>query len=76
MTTEEIKAYIAEKEPDKILRDEIGRWTKRIWNTHNSTIEEVYDYHCTPEHVLSEPHKYRNSFDVKSVDVKEVEHGN
>ena len=76
MTTEEIKAYIAENEPDQILRDEIGRWTKRIWKTPNSTIEEVYEYHCTPEQVLAEPLKYRNSFDVKSVDVKEAEYGN
>ena len=76
MTSEEIKAYIAEKEPDQILHDEIGRWTKRIWNTPNSTIEEVYDYHCTPEQVLAEPLKNRNSFDVKSVDVKEVANGN
>ena len=76
MTNEELKDYIADKEPDQILRDEIGRWTKRIWNTVNGTIEEVYDYHCTPEQVLAEPHKYRNSFDVKSVDVKEVANGN
>ena len=76
MTTEELKNYIADKEPDQILRDEIGRWGKRIWNTASSTIEEVYEYHCTPEQVLAEPLKYRNSFDVKSVDVKEVANGN
>ena len=76
MTTEEIKNYIADKEPDQILRDEIGRWVKRIWNTAGSTIEENYEYHCTPEQVLAEPLKYRNSFDVKSVDVKEVANGN
>ena len=76
MTNEEIKAYIADKEPDQILRDEIGRWTKRIWNTAGGTIEEVYEYHCAPEQVLANPHKYRNSFDVKSVDVKEVANGN
>ena len=76
MTTEELKNYIADKEPDQILRDEIGRWTKRIWSTESSMIEEVYDYHCTPEQVLAEPLKYRNSFDVKSVDVKEVINGN
>ena len=76
MTTEELKNYIPDKEPDQILCDEIGRWTKRIWNTATGTIEEVYEYHCTPEQVLSEPHKYRNSFDVKSVDGKEVIDGN
>ena len=76
MTTEEIKAYIADKEPDQILRDEIGRWVKRIWNTELGTIEECHGYHCTPEQVLAEPLKYRNSFDVKSVDVKEVANGN
>ena len=76
MTKEEIKAYIADKEPDGILCDEIGRWTKRIWNTESGAIEEVYEYHCTPEQVLAEPLKYRNSFDVKSVDVKEVANGN
>ena len=76
MTNEEIKAYIADKEHDQILRDEIGRWTKRIWNTAGGTIEEVYEYHCAPEQVLANPHKYRNSFDVKSVDVKEVANGN
>lgn len=76
MTTEEVKNYIADKEPDQILRDEIGRWTKRIWNTVSGTIEEVYEYHCTPEQVLAEPLKYHNSFDVKSVDVKEVANGN
>ena len=76
MTTEEIKAYTAENEPDQILRDEIGRWTKRIWNTETGTIEECYEYHCTPEQVLTEPLKYRNSFDVKSVDIQEVTNGN
>ena len=76
MTTDELKNYIVDKEPDQILRDEIGRWTKRIWNTVNGTIEEIYEYHCTPEQVLAEPLKYRNSFDVKSVDFKEVANGN
>ena len=76
MTTEELKNYIADKEPDQMLRDKIGRWTKRIWDTANGTIEEVYEYQCTPEQVLANPHKYRNSFDVKSVDVKEVTNGN
>ena len=76
MTTEEIKVYIADKEPDQILRDEIGRWVKRIWNIESSTIEEAYDYHCTSEQVLTEPLKYRNSFDVKSVDIQEVANGN
>ena len=76
MTNEELKNYIADKEPDQILRDEIGRWVKRIWNTEGGTIEEAYDYHCTSEQVLAEPLKYRNSFDVKSVDVKEVTNGN
>lgn len=76
MTTEEIKAHTAGNEPDQILRDKIGRWTKRIWNTSDGIIEEIYEYYCTPEQVLANHHKYRNSFDVKSVDVKEVEHGN
>ena len=76
MTSEEIELHIAENEPDQILRDEIGRWTKRIWNTTTGTIEEIYEYHCTLEQVLAEPLKYRNSFDVKSVDVKEVANGN
>ena len=76
MTNEELKNYIADKEPDQILRDEIGRWVTRIWNTESSTIEEAYDYHCTPEQVLAEPLKHRNSFDVKSVDIKEVVNGN
>ena len=76
MTTEELKNYIADKEPDQILRDEIGRWVTRIWSHESGTIEESYTYHCTPEQVLAEPLKYRNSFDVKSVDVKEVSDGN
>ena len=76
MTTEELKNYIADKEPDQILRDEIGRWVTRIWNTECGTIEESYNYHCTPEQVLSEPLKYRNSFDVKHIEVKEVSDGN
>ena len=76
MTTEELKNYIADKEPDQILRDEIGRWVKLVWNTANGVIEEHYDYHCTPEQVLAEPLKYSNSFDGKSVDIKEVTNGN
>ena len=76
MTNEELKNYITDKEPDQILRDEIGRWVKRIWNTESGTIEESYTYQCTPEQVLAEPLKYRNSFDVKSVDLKEVANGN
>ena len=76
MTTEELENYIADKEPDQIVRDEIGRWVKRIWNTESGTIEERYGYYCTPEQVLAEPLKHRNSFDVKSVDVKEVANGN
>ena len=76
MTTEELKNYIADKEPDQILRDEIGRWVTRSWNTGIGTIEESYNYNCPPEQVLADPLKYRNSFDVKSVDVKEVVNGN
>lgn len=75
MTSEEIKLHIAENEPDQILRDEIGRWTKRIWNTANGTIEEVYEYHCTPEQVLADSLQHRDSYRVKSVDREEVVNG-
>ena len=76
MTSEEIELHIAENEPDQILRDEIGRWAKRSWTTETGTIEECYDYHCTPEQVIAAPLKHRNSFEVKSVDIKEVANGN
>ena len=72
MTKEELDDYIANNEPIEIKRDEIGRWTECIFE---KAIER-YSYFCTPEQVFAEPLKYRNSFDVKSVDVKEVANGN
>ena len=74
MTIEEIKAYIADKDPDQILRDEIGRWVTRIWSTETGTIEESYTYHCTPEQVFADPLKYRDSYRVKDVE-REVING-
>jgi hypothetical protein len=31
MTEQEIQEYISENEPTTINKDEIGRWSERIW---------------------------------------------
>ena len=70
MTKEELDDYIANNEPIEIKRDEIGRWTERIFE---KAIER-YSYFCTPEQVLANPLKYRDSYRVKDVE-KEVVNG-
>ena len=70
MTKEELDEYIANNEPIEIKRDEIGRWTERIFE---KAIER-YSYFCTPEQVLADPLKYRDSYRVKDVE-KEVVNG-
>ena len=70
MTKEELDDYIANNEPIEIKRDEIGRWTERIFE---KAIER-YSYFCTPEQVLADPLKYRDSYRVKDVE-KEVING-
>ena len=70
MTKEELDDYIANNEPIEIKLDEIGRWTERIFE---KAIER-YSYFCTPEQVLADPLKYRDSYRVKDVE-KEVVNG-
>lgn len=70
MTKEELDDYIANNEPVEIKRDNIGRWTERIWER----AIERYSYFCTPEQVLADPLKYRDSYRVKDVE-KEVVNG-
>ena len=70
MTKEELDDYIANNEPIEIRRDEIGRWTERIFE---KAIER-YSYFCTPEQVLADPLKNRDSYRVKDVE-KEVVNG-
>ena len=70
MTKEELDDYIANNEPIEIKRDEIGRWTERIFE---KAIER-YSYFCTPEQVLADPLKYRDSYRAKDVE-KEVVNG-
>ena len=71
MIKEELDDYIANNEPVEIKRDEIGRWVERIWER----AIERYTYFCTPEQVLAEPTKYRDSYRVKTVDLEEVING-
>ena len=70
MTKEELDDYIANNEPIEIKWDEIGRWTERIFE---KAIER-YSYFCTPEQVLADQLKYRDSYRVKDVE-KEVING-
>ena len=70
MTKEELDDYIANNEPIEIKRDEIGRWTERIFE---KAIER-YSYFCTTEQVFADPLKYRDSYRVKEVE-KEVIYG-
>ena len=70
MTQKELDDYIANNEPIEIKRDEIGRWTERIFE---KAIER-YSYFCTPEQVFADPLKYRDSYRVKEVE-KEVING-
>ena len=71
MTKEELDDYIANNEPIEIKRDEIGRWTERIWER----AIERYTYFCTPEQVLADPMQYRDSYRVKEVVREEVVNG-
>lgn len=75
MTDEQIKEHISENEPDTINKDELGRWTERIWQLENSKIVESYEYKHTVSKVQSDPSKYRDSFAVKRVTRKEVNNG-
>ena len=70
MTKEELDDYIANNEPIEIKRDEIGRWTERIFE---KAIER-YSYFCTPEQMFADPLKYRDSYRVKDIE-KEVVNG-
>jgi len=75
MTEEQIQEYISENDPDTINKDELGRWTERIWQLENSKIVESYEYKHGITKVQSDPLKYRDSFAVKSVTRKEVNNG-
>jgi len=75
MTDEQIQEYISENEPDTVNKDELGRWTERIWKLENSKIVESYEYKHSIDKVQSNPLKYRDSFAVKSVTRKEVHNG-
>ena len=70
MTKEELDDYIATNEPIEIKQDEIGRWTERIFE---KAIER-YSYFCTPEQVLADPLRYRDSYRVNDVE-REVING-
>lgn len=74
MTNEEIDQYCSENEPIEILRDEVGRWVKRIWD---NGITETYTYKYDVELLLNNKDitKYKNSFDVEIVERKEVANG-
>ena len=71
MTKQELDDYIANNEPIEIKRDEIGRWTERIWER----AIERYSYFCTPEQVLADPLQHRDSYHVKEVLREEVING-
>ena len=70
-----IEQYIQENEPTEVIRDELGRWLKRIWVTETSTIEETYVYKYTVEEVNEDPLNRRDSFTVLSTELKEVQNG-
>lgn len=45
MTQEEIQEYVSENEPTLTEKDEVGRWTRRIWQLEDgSHIVESYQY--------------------------------
>lgn len=54
------------------MRDELGRWTKRIFSDGSF---EVYSYKYSVEMVLSNPIKYNNSFAIESIHKEEVTNG-
>ena len=70
MTQKELDDYISNNEPIEIKRDEIGRWAERIFE---KAIER-YSYFCTPEQVLADPLRYRDSYRVNDVE-REVING-
>ena len=74
MTNEEIDQYCSENEPIEFLRDEVGRWVKRIWD---NGITEKYTYKYDVELLLNNKDitKYKNSFDVEIVERKEAMNG-
>lgn len=74
MTNEEIDQYCSENEPIEILRDEVGRWVKRIWD---NGITETYTYKYDVELLLNNKDitKYRDAYNVLSVERKEAING-
>lgn len=54
------------------IRDELGRWTKRIFSDGSF---EIYTYKYSVEMVLSDPIKYNNSFAIESIRKEEVLNG-
>lgn len=77
MTKEELEKYCNENEPSEIIRDKVGRWTQRIWNLENSRIIESYTSRYDVKLLLENTDitKYRDSFNVLSVNREEVANG-
>lgn len=77
MTNEDLEKYCIENEPTETLRDEVGRWVQRIWKLENSKIIESYTYKYDVKLLLqnTDMTKFRDSFNVLSVNREEVAHG-
>jgi hypothetical protein len=73
MTEQEIQEYISENEPTTINKDEIGRWSERIWQLENSQIVETYTYKYTVSQVQN--NVPRDAFKVSKVERKEIANG-
>ena len=74
MTREEMEQYCSENEPIEVIRDEIGRWIKRIWD---NGIIETYTYKYDVDTLLNNNDitKYRDAYAIVSIDRKEANNG-
>lgn len=73
----EIEQYCTENEPTEIIRDKVGRWVQRIWVKGDTKIVESYSYKYNDELLLTNTDitKFRDSFNVLSVNREEVANG-
>ena len=74
LTNEELEQYCSENEPIEIIRDEVGRWVKRVWVDGSF---ETYTYKYDVATLLSNKDitKYRDAYTIVSVERKEAVNG-
>lgn len=73
----DLEKYCSENEPTDIIRDKVGRWIQRIWVKGSVKVIESYSYKYDDETLIENTDitKFRDSFNVLSVNREEVANG-